>query len=96
MSTLFQRCFNVDKTTLFLSNEIQRRHDKCHLPFASGHQDGKAAREFIHYIAEAVCEKCAVVLATSNFMSVLTDGSQARKTGSDKEMVLIRIDRQGK
>ena len=29
------------------------------------------------------------------FMSVLTDGSQARKTGSDKEMVLIRTERAG-
>jgi len=60
-----------------------------------GHQDVKAAREFIHFIAESVREKCAVILGSSKFMSVLTDGSQARKTGSDREMVLIRTERAG-
>lgn len=29
-------------------------------------------------------------------MSVLTDGSQARKTGSDKELVMVRTERAGK
>ena len=40
-------------------------------------------------------EKVAQILGSSNFMAVLTDGSQARKTGSDKEMVLIRTERNG-
>ena len=29
-------------------------------------------------------------------MSLLTDGSQARKTGSEKQMVLIQTERAGK
>ena len=58
-----------------------------------GHENGKSRREFISYIADAVKERVAAFLASSHFMSVLTDGSQARKTGSDKEMVLIRIER---
>lgn len=67
----------------------------CVFKILTGHQDTKAAREFIHFIAESVREKCAVILGSSNFMSILTDGSQARKTGSDKEMVLIRTKRAG-
>ena len=44
-----------------------------------GHNDGKAGREFISfYIADDVNEKCAAILASSHFMSVLTDRSQAR------------------
>ena len=60
-----------------------------------GHSDGRTGREFIGYIAEAITEKCAGILAGSHAMNILTDGSQARKTGSDKEMVLVRIERQG-
>ena len=63
--------------------------------FYLGHQDAKAAREFISYIADAVKEKCAVILGSSHFMSLLTDGSQARKTLNEKEMVLIRTERSG-
>ena len=58
-------------------------------------EDGRTGREFVHCIAEAVKEKCAVILASSNFMSILSDGSQARKTGKEKELVLIRCERNG-
>ena len=34
-------------------------------------------------------------MASSHFSSLLSDGSQARKTGSDKELVLIRVERGG-
>ena len=44
-----------------------------------GHDTRKAAREFIHYIADAVTEKVAGIVASSDFMSILSDGSQARK-----------------
>ena len=60
-----------------------------------GKQDGKAAREFISSIAEAVTEKVAVVLTGSDFMSILSDGSQARKTRSEKELILTRVERGG-
>ena len=60
-----------------------------------GHDDGKAARESIHYIADTISEKTAMIIGSSNFMSILTDGSQARKTGSEKELVLIRTERNG-
>ena len=47
-------------------------------------------QEFIHYIADAVTEKVAGITASSDFISILSDGSQARKTGSEKEMVLSK------
>ena len=61
-----------------------------------GKDDGKAAGEYIDCIARAVEEKVAAVLVRKNAMSLLSDGSQARKTGADKEMVLIRVERSGK
>ena len=58
-------------------------------------EDGRTGKEFIHCIAEAVKEKCAVILGSRHFMSLLSDGSQARKTGKEKELVLIRCERNG-
>ena len=58
-----------------------------------GHENGKNGREFISYIAHAVKERVAAILGSSDFLSILTDGSQARKTGCDKEMVLVRTKR---
>ena len=60
-----------------------------------GHNNGKTAQEFISYITEAITEKVAIILASAHFMSILADGSQARKTGSNKEMVLVRTLRNG-
>ena len=60
-----------------------------------GNQDGRAAREYISSLMHAVEEKCAVIMASKNFMTILSDGSQARKTGKEKEMVLVRIERNG-
>lgn len=54
-----------------------------------------SGREFIHYIAEEIREKVAGVIAGAHFMSVLSDGSQARKTGSEKELVLVRTMKAG-
>ena len=60
-----------------------------------GKQNGKAAREFISCIATAITEKVAVILAGSDFISILSDGSQARKTKSEKELILTRVERAG-
>ena len=60
-----------------------------------GHENSKSGQEFILYIADAVKERVAAFLASSDFMSILTDVSQARKTGIDKEMFLIRTKRNG-
>ena len=61
-----------------------------------GKHDGRSAREFITSIYKAVTEKVAVILASKHAMSLLSDGSQARKTNADKELVLVRVERHGK
>ena len=60
-----------------------------------GHDNSNTAREFIEYIGKAVIERCASIIQEANFMTFLSYGSQARKTGSDKEMVLSRVMRKG-
>ena len=60
-----------------------------------GEHDHRSAKVYISCIADAVAEKCAVILGSKHFMSVLSDGSQARKTKSDKEMVMVRFERNG-
>ena len=72
--------------------KVQRKNG---VRLIEGHDDGKAAREFIHYIADTISEKTAAIIGSSNFMFILTDGSLARKTGSEKELVLIRTERNG-
>ena len=64
-------------------------------PFIVGKHDGRAAREYISCISEAIKEKCAAIIGSKDFISVLTDGSQPRKTGDDKEMVLLRVEHDG-
>lgn len=60
-----------------------------------GVQDSKKAKELVWYLADAIREKLAIILSTSRAYSVLTDGSQARKTGSEKELVFVRVVRGG-
>ena len=52
-----------------------------------GHENAKSDQELISYIANAVKERVAGILGSSNFLSILTDGSQVCKTGSDKKLV---------
>ena len=63
--------------------------------FVIAKHDEHAAKEYISYLALAVQEKVTGILVKKDFMSLLTDGSQARKTGDDKEMVLLRIEHNG-
>ena len=61
----------------------------------SGKDDNHAVSEYLGSIVTAIEEKVAVIMASSHFFSLLSDGSQARNTGSDKGLVLIRIERGG-
>ena len=54
-----------------------------------------SAREFISEIAEAIREKLAIILCNATAFSLLTDGSQARKTGAEKELVMVKTVRNG-
>ena len=61
----------------------------------SGEDDNHAVSEYLGSIITAIEEKVAVIMASLHFFSLLSDESQALKTGSDKELVLIRIERSG-
>ena len=61
----------------------------------SGKDDNQAVSEYLGSIVTAREEKIAVIMASSHFFSLLADGSQARQTGPDKELVFIRIERGG-
>ena len=58
----------------------------------SGKDDTRNVREYLSCITQAIQEKVATVLASGHFFAVLSDGSQARKTGSDKELVMVRVE----
>ena len=55
----------------------------------------KAAKEYIHSIANAIREKVAAIITNNNFFSILSDGSQARKVKTDKEMIMVRMEKSG-
>ncbi|XP_077989284.1 zinc finger protein 862-like [Glandiceps talaboti] len=55
----------------------------------------KKAREFVNFLAQAIRRKIAEVLCSAACFSVLSDGSQARKTGSEKELVLVKTVKAG-
>ncbi len=46
-------------------------------------------------LAETIRRKLAVILSSSTAFSVLSDGSQARKTASEKELVMVLTVRDG-
>ena len=60
-----------------------------------GCDDGCAAKQFINAISTAVKDKVAAILVEKEFVSCLSDGSQARKTGDEMELILTRVERNG-
>ena len=62
----------------------------------SGKCDSHNIREYLSCITQAIQEKVAAVLASAHFFAVLSDGCQAGKTGSDKELVMVPVERNGK
>ena len=60
-----------------------------------GTDSSNKAREFISVLADSVRSKISACIASVGAFSVLSDGSQARKTGSEKELVLVRLVKDG-
>ena len=46
-------------------------------------------------IASAIKEKVTKIINDKSFFSILSDGSQARKTKDEKELILVRVEREG-
>ena len=49
-----------------------------------------------YLITQTIQERVAALLASAHIFVVLSDGSQAQKIGSDKELVMVRVERNGK
>ena len=65
------------------------RENNVHL--ISGKDDHRAAEEYVRYIADSIRGRLALLLCSSNAFSILSDGSEARKTGMEKELVFVRV-----
>ena len=65
------------------------RENNVHL--ISGKDDHRAAEEYVRYIADSIRERLALLLCYSNAFSILSDGSEARKTWMEKEPVYYCI-----
>ena len=52
--------------------------------------DHRAVEKLIRYIAKSIGERLALPLCSANAFSVLSDGSEVRKTGMEKELVFVR------
>ncbi|XP_065654267.1 uncharacterized protein LOC136080862 [Hydra vulgaris] len=60
-----------------------------------GKDNNKAALEYISCIASAIKEKVAKIVNETNFFSILSNGSQARKTKDEKELIIVRVECEG-
>ncbi|XP_050392676.1 uncharacterized protein LOC126811174 [Patella vulgata] len=80
--THFRTLVNVQK-----ANGVQMLN-KC--------DNSNIACTFVDAIAKTVRDKITGIIESASAFSLLTDGSQARKTNSEKELVLIRVVRDGK
>lgn len=60
-----------------------------------GYDSVSKARELVCHLASAISYKIAEMLTSSAAFSVLCDGSQARKTNNEKELILARCLKDG-
>ena len=60
-----------------------------------GTDSSNKAREFVKVIADTVLSNITSYLSSVSAFSILSDGSQARKTGREKELVLVRLIKDG-
>ncbi|XP_041366721.1 zinc finger protein 862-like [Gigantopelta aegis] len=56
-----------------------------------GKSNRSACKEMIHTLAEVVRQDVKNILKTSNFMSGMCDGSEARKSREEKELVFAKV-----
>ncbi|ELU04632.1 hypothetical protein CAPTEDRAFT_198081 [Capitella teleta] len=91
---LFRTAYKVAQSGMPLEHfptlvDIQQQNG---VQLLDGVQSPGRAREFIVIMASKLILK---YLDEASFFSILSDGSQARKTGSEKELVLVRLVRDG-
>lgn len=61
-----------------------------------GKHDGRTTKLLLESMEKSVLERLTSFVSNKPFKSLLTHGSQARKTGDDKEMMLVQVEKDGK
>lgn len=59
--------------------------------FLSRKDDHHACAEFVHFLAESIKSDIKCILSSANFISAEMDGSEARKTKEEKELVYVKV-----
>eukprot|EP00117_Sycon_ciliatum_P050508 scpid58576/ scgid0727/ len=72
--------------------EIQKANG---VKLIKGCDSSHKAREFVRLLSATMQKKIASIISSSTAFSVLSDGLQARKTRSEKELVLVRLVKEG-
>jgi hypothetical protein len=88
-------CLAVEVKPLSCFKLLVKILKKNNVPLITKCDNNDAASKFIKEINKAVNTKLKMILDSANFFSILSDGSQARKTGSEKELVYIRVVKDG-
>ena len=61
----------------------------------TGYDSSDRALVFIQEIAKVIRSKTETLINDANAFSILCDGSQARKTGGEKELIMVRVVKDG-
>ena len=85
----------VDGQPLSTFKTLVRVQKANGIKLIQGTDSSNKAREFVNVIADTVRATIATHLSSASAFSVLSDGSQARKTGGEKELVLVRLMKDG-
>ena len=88
-------CLAVEVKPLSSFKLLVKILKKNNVPLITKCDNSDAASKFIKEIDKAINTKLKMVLDSANFFSILSDGSQPRKTGSEKELVYIRVVKDG-
>ena len=60
-----------------------------------GCDDYRACEGYVSCLAESIRDKLTVILSSSKAFSILTDRSEARKTGMEKKLIFVCVIRGG-
>jgi len=90
---LFNTAFDVAMAEMSFSQfpliiKMQKRNG---VQFAPGKDDRFACAEFVHFLAEAIREDIKQILNSASFFCGEMDGSEARKTKEEKELIYAKV-----
>ena len=71
--------------------KLIKLHQKNGVLFVNGKSSDKACGVFIDVLAKCMKDYISKILGRVDFFSLLFDGSQPRKTGTEKELVYAKV-----